>query len=79
MHLKAACGGDLDRVQQVVRLGGFIAAPAGFTQHAQVMNGASDLAVAVFGEAGRHARTTIGVPSLPVDAAVEVDGMFRIA
>jgi len=79
VHLKAACGGDLDRVQQVVRLGGFIAAPAGFTGHAQVMNGASDLAVAVFGEAGRHARTTIGVPSLPADAAVEVDGMFRIA
>ena len=79
VHLKAACHGDLDRVQQVVRLGGFIAAPAGFTQHALVMNGASDLAVAVFGETGRHARTTIGVPSLPADAAVEVDGMFRIA
>ena len=78
-HLKSACGGDLDRVRQVVRLGGFIAAPAAFTQHAQVMNGASDLAVAVFGEAGRHARTTIGVPSLPADAAVEVDGIFRIA
>jgi enamine deaminase RidA (YjgF/YER057c/UK114 family) len=78
-HLKAACGGDLDRVRQVVRLGGFIAAPGHFTQHAQVMNGASDLAVAVFGEAGRHARTTIGVPSLPLDAAVEVEGVFRIA
>jgi enamine deaminase RidA (YjgF/YER057c/UK114 family) len=79
VHLKAACSGDLDRVQQVVRLGGFIAAPAGFTQHALVMNGASDLAVALFGEAGRHARSTIGVPSLPADAAVEVEGMFRIA
>ena len=79
VHLKSACGGDLDRVRQVVRLGGFIAAPAAFTQHAQVMNGASDLAVAVFGEAGRHARSTIGVPSLPADAAVEVEGMFRIA
>ena len=79
VHLKAACGGDLDRVRQVIRLGGFIAAPAVFTSHAQVMNGASDLAVAVFGEAGRHARTTIGVPSLPADAAVEVDGIFRIA
>ena len=61
VHLKAACGGDLDRVRRVVRLGGFIAAPPEFTQQAQVMNGASDLAVAVFGEAGRHARTTIGV------------------
>jgi enamine deaminase RidA (YjgF/YER057c/UK114 family) len=78
VHLKAACGGDLDRVRQVVRLGGFIACPGDFTQHAAVMNGASDLAVAVFGEAGRHARSTIGVPSLPVDAAVEVEGMFLI-
>ncbi len=79
VHVKAACGGDLDRVQQVVRLGGFIAAPAGFTQHAQVMNGASDLAVAVFGEAGRHARAAVGAPSLPLDAAVEMEAMFRIA
>jgi enamine deaminase RidA (YjgF/YER057c/UK114 family) len=78
-QLRAACGGDLDRVQQVVRLGGFIAATAEFIQHASVMNGASDLAVAVFGDAGRHARSTIGVPSLPLDASVEVEGMFRIA
>ena len=78
VHLKAACGGDLDRVQQVVRLGGFVACLPEFTQHATVMNGASDLAVAVFGDAGRHARSTIGVPSLPVDAAVEVEGIFRI-
>jgi enamine deaminase RidA (YjgF/YER057c/UK114 family) len=78
VHLKAACGGDLDRVRRVVRLGGFIAAPPAFTQQALVMNGASDLAVAVFGEAGRHARTTIGVPALPADAAVEVEGLFEI-
>lgn len=78
-QLKVACGGDLDRVRQVVRLGGFIAAPPEFTMHAQVMNGASDMAVAVFDDAGRHARSTIGVPSLPLDAAVEVEGMFRIA
>jgi enamine deaminase RidA (YjgF/YER057c/UK114 family) len=77
VHLKAACG-DLDRVRRVVRLGGFIACGPEFTQQAVVMNGASDLAVAVFGEAGRHARTTIGVPSLPADAAVEVEGMFEI-
>jgi enamine deaminase RidA (YjgF/YER057c/UK114 family) len=77
-QLKAACGGDLDRVTRVVRLGGFIAAGPEFTQQAVVMNGASDLAVEVFGEAGRHARTTIGVPSLPGDAAVEVEGMFEI-
>ena len=61
-----------------MRLGGFVAAPSDFNQHAVVMNGASDLAVAVFGEAGRHARTTIGVPSLPADAAVEVEGLFEI-
>jgi enamine deaminase RidA (YjgF/YER057c/UK114 family) len=78
VHLRAACEGDLDRVTQVVRLGGFIASPASFTQHALVMNGASDLAVAVFGDAGRHARSTIGVPALPGDAAVEVEGMFTI-
>ncbi len=78
-QLRVACGGDLDRVQQVVRLGGFIAAPASFTAHAVVMNGASDLAVAVFGQAGRHARTTIGVPSLPSDAPVEVEGMFAVS
>lgn len=77
-QLKAATG-DLDRVRRVLRLGGFIAAPAAFTGHAGVMNGASDLAVEVFGDAGRHARTTIGVPSLPADAAVEVEGMFEIA
>ena len=78
-QLKAATGGDLDRVQRVVRLGGFIAAGPDFTQHALVMNGASDMAVAVFGEKGRHARTTIGVPSLPGDAAVEVEGMFELS
>ncbi len=78
-QLKAACGGDLGRVRRVVRLGGFIAAPPGFTGYAMVMNGASDLAVAMFGEAGRHARTTIGVPSLPGDAAVEVEGVFELA
>ena len=77
-QLRTACGGNLDRVRQVVRLGGFIAAPPDFTAHAQVMNGASDLAVAVFGENGRHARTTIGVPSLPADALVEVEGLFEI-
>ena len=77
-QLQAACGGDLERVQRVVRLGGFIAAPPSFTGHAGIMNGASDMAVAVFGDRGRHARSTIGVPSLPMDAAVEVEGMFQI-
>lgn len=78
-HVRAACGGSLDRVCRVVRLGGFIAAPASFTQHAVVMNGASDLAQAIFGSAGQHARSTIGVPSLPRNAAVEVEGWFEVA
>jgi enamine deaminase RidA (YjgF/YER057c/UK114 family) len=77
-QLRAACGGDLDRVRRVLRLGGFIAAVPEFAEHARVMNGASDLAVEVLGESGRHARSTIGVPSLPGDAAVEVEGLFEI-
>jgi enamine deaminase RidA (YjgF/YER057c/UK114 family) len=78
-QLRVACGGDLDRVVRAIRLGGFVAAPPEFTQHAVVMNGASDLAVAIFGDAGRHARSTVGVPSLPGDATVEVEGMFEIS
>lgn len=74
---KAALG-DLARVKQVIRLGGFIACTPDFTQHPVVMNGASDLAVAAFGDAGRHARSTIGVPSLPGDAATEVEAMFLV-
>jgi enamine deaminase RidA (YjgF/YER057c/UK114 family) len=75
-QLQAALPGGLASITKVVRLGGFIAATPDFSQHAVVMNGASDLAVAVFGEAGRHARSTIGVASLPLDAAVEVEGTF---
>lgn len=78
-QLRQACDGDLDRLVRVLRLGGFIACTPAFTGHAGIMNGASDLMVAVFGDAGRHARTTIGVPSLPADAAVEVEGLFEIA
>ena len=69
--------GDLDRVRRVVRLGGFINATPGFTALAAVMNGASDLMVQVFGDHGRHARTTIGVAELPMDASVEVEAMFE--
>jgi enamine deaminase RidA (YjgF/YER057c/UK114 family) len=77
-QLAAALPNGLLSVKRVVRLGGFIAATPDFTQHAVVMNGASDLAMAAFGEAGRHARSTIGVASLPLDAAVEVEGMFLL-
>ena len=77
-QLRAATGGDLSAVVRCVRLGGFINAVPSFAQLAPVMNGASDLMVAVLGEAGRHARSTIGVAELPLDAAVEVEGMFEV-
>ena len=70
--------GDLDRVVRVVRLGGFISSVPGFTDGPKVMNGASDLMVEVFGDKGRHARTTVGVSALPLDAAVEVEGLFEV-
>ena len=76
-QLKAAVG-DLDRVTRCVRLGGFIASPPDFTGHAGVMNGASDLMVEVFGDKGRHARSTIGVSGLPLGASVEVEAVFQV-
>jgi enamine deaminase RidA (YjgF/YER057c/UK114 family) len=75
-QLHAGVPGGLLSITKVIRLGGFIAATPEFSQHAVVMNGASDLTVAVFGDAGRHARSTIGVASLPLGAAVEVEGTF---
>jgi enamine deaminase RidA (YjgF/YER057c/UK114 family) len=77
-QVKAALG-DLDKVKQVTRLGGFINSDPAFLDGPKVMNGASDLMVAVFGDKGRHARTTVGVAVLPGDAAVEVEGIFEIA
>ena len=77
-QLKAALG-DLDKVTRVVRLGGFINSAPGFTDGPRVMNGASDLMVEVFGEKGRHARSTVGVAALPANAAVEVEGQFEIS
>ena len=77
-QVKAAIG-DLDKVVRVVRLGGFINSAAGFTDGPKVINGASDLMVEVFGDKGRHARSTVGVSALPADAAVEVGGLFEVA
>lgn len=77
-QVKAALG-DLDKVVRVVRLGGFINSTPDFLDGPKVMNGASDLMVAAFGDKGRHARTTIGVAVLPADAAVEVEGTFEVA
>ncbi len=76
---RAACDGDLTRVRRVVRLGGFVNCTAAFTDQPKVINGASDLMVAVFGDAGRHARAAVGAPSLPLGVAVEVDGVFELA
>ena len=76
---KAACGGDLDKVTRCVKLGGFVNCIDGFEQQPQVVNGASDLMVEVFGDKGRHARSTVGVSALPADAAVEVEGLFEVA
>jgi enamine deaminase RidA (YjgF/YER057c/UK114 family) len=70
--------GDLDKVKRCIRLGGFINAAPGFVDLPKVMNGASDLIVEVLGDAGRHARTTIGVAELPFDASVEVEAMFEV-
>ena len=78
-HLKTACGGDLDRVKQVLRLGGFVNCTPEFTEMPQVVNGASDLMVQVFGDAGKHARAAVGVNSLPLGVAVEVEAMFELA
>jgi enamine deaminase RidA (YjgF/YER057c/UK114 family) len=77
-QIKAALG-DLDKVVRVVRLGGFINSAPDFLDGPKVLNGASDLMVAVFGDKGRHARTTVGVSSLPADAAVEVEGIFEVS
>ncbi|MFQ5894193.1 MAG: RidA family protein [Nitrospinota bacterium] len=70
--------GSLDRVAQVVRLSGFIASAPGFTQQARVMDGASDLMVELFGEAGRHARLALGAPELPLGAPVELETIFEV-
>lgn len=78
-QLKAACGGDLDRVARCVRLGGFVCSDEAFFQQPEVLNGASEVMVAAFGEAGRHARTAVGVAALPSNSAVEVDGVFELA
>ncbi|MEL6662441.1 MAG: RidA family protein [Pseudomonadota bacterium] len=89
-HAARACGinliaqckaavGDLSRINRVVKLGGFVNAAPDFTDIPQVINGCSDLMVEVFGDAGRHARSAVACPVLPLGVAVEVDGVFEIA
>ena len=77
-QLKAACNGDLGRVSRVVKLGGFVACTADFTDQPEVINGASDLMVEVFGDKGRHARFAVGTNTLPRGTVVEVEGLFEL-
>ena len=77
-QLKAACDGNLDRLVRVVKLNGFVNVTPDYNPIPQVMNGCSDLMVEVFGDAGKHARSAVGVANLPLGFAVEVDGVFQI-
>ena len=78
-QVKAACGGDLDRVKRCVKVGVFVNATPDFTQHPEVANGASDLFQDVFGDAGKHSRAAVGAGSLPRGVAAEVEAVFEIA
>ncbi len=78
-QLRSACGGDLNKLKRVVKLNGFVNSTQDFTDHPKVVNGASDLMVAVFGDKGKHARAAVGCSSLPLGVAVEVEGIFEIA
>ena len=77
-QLKLACHGDLNKVENVVRLGGFVNSAPDFLEHPKVINGASDLMVEIFGDKGKHSRAATGASSLPFGVAVEVDGIFEI-
>ena len=77
-QIKAALGGDLGRVVRIVKLGGFVNSAGDFTDQPVVINGASELMLALFGEAGRHARSAVGVPALPRGAAVEIDAIVAV-
>jgi enamine deaminase RidA (YjgF/YER057c/UK114 family) len=78
-QIKAACGGDLDRVQRIVKLGGFVNSVPEFGDQPKVINGASDLMVAVFGEKGKHSRAAVSAGALPLGVAVEIDAVVEIA
>lgn len=76
---KAACGGDLSNLKRVVKLVGFVNSTPEFTDQPKVINGASDLMVAVFGEAGKHARSAVSAAALPMGVAVEIEAVFELA
>jgi enamine deaminase RidA (YjgF/YER057c/UK114 family) len=77
-QIKKALGGDLGRVERIVKLGVFVNSVGSFTDQPKVANGASELMQALFGEAGRHARSAVSVPALPLNAVVEVDAVVAI-
>lgn len=77
-QMKAACGGDLDNVVRIVKLGGFVNVTPDFDPIPAVINGCSDLMVEVFGDAGKHARSAVGVANLPLGFAVEVDAIIEV-
>ena len=77
-QVKAACGGDIDRLVRVVKLTGFVNSTADFTNQPQVINGASDFLVEALGDAGRHSRSAVSAASLPLGVAVEIEGIFQI-
>jgi enamine deaminase RidA (YjgF/YER057c/UK114 family) len=77
-QVRAACGGDLDRVQRIVRLGGFVNSTPEFTDQPKVINGASDLMAEVFGDKGKHARAAVSAAALPLGVAVEVEAVVEI-
>ncbi|WP_158046419.1 RidA family protein [Skermanella pratensis] len=77
-QVDAACGGDLDKVARCLKLGGFVNCGPDFNDHPKVINGASELMLEVFGEAGKHARFAVGAPSLPLGCSVEVEAVFEL-
>lgn len=77
-QVRAACGGDLDRVVRVVKLTGFVNSTGDFTDQPKVINGCSDLMVEVFGDAGRHARAAVSAPALPLGVAVEIEAIVQV-
>ncbi|MEM6948233.1 MAG: RidA family protein [Pseudomonadota bacterium] len=78
-QVKAACGGDWSKFVRVVKLTGFVNAPGDFTEQPKVINGASDFLVEVLGESGRHARSAVGAGALPLNVAVEIEGIFQLS
>ncbi|KHA53831.1 RidA family protein [Sulfitobacter geojensis] len=78
-QLKAACGGDIERLVRVVKLTGFVNSTQEFTDQPKVINGCSDFLVEALGDKGRHARSAVSAPSLPLGVAVEIEGIFEIA